>query len=486
MERANTTLASLCVLVLGVACTAPTHEEPARGAPKATRGALGEGPASLLNDLGAKSEGALVRYPESPTAAGTALLFSANDDSTGPELWRLTSSGPALVADIAPGPIGSSPSRFFHMRGLTYFAASDGQHGMELWRTDGTTAGTFQLADIAPGAASSQPSGFAELNGWIYFSANDGTTYGNELWRTDGTPAGTVRVRDIYQGSAGSDPDSFTELGGRLYFLATGNGGARQVWRTDGTAAGTVRVGTSLTVAATPSGRGLVRSGRALYFAAEDGSTGSELWKTDGTDAGTVRVKDLLPGASGSAPAQLTAFGDAVYFVANDGVTGLELWKTDGTSAGTVPVVELFPGKNTVERPDSLVTGGTRLFFLTRDSAGTESALYATDGTAVGTTLLEDFKGRGGQGSPGDEGEREHALLHRVRAGPRHRAVDEQRHQRGHHAHRHQSLPGRPCRGSGAALVHGDGRHGLLRGDRARHGPLRREPAGPHTVEDAG
>src|ERR1700752_3807711 len=90
MARVNTSLASLCALVLGAACTAPTHEEPARGTPKATRKALGEGPASLLADLGAKSEGALVRYPESPTAAGTALLFSANDDSTGPELWRLT------------------------------------------------------------------------------------------------------------------------------------------------------------------------------------------------------------------------------------------------------------------------------------------------------------------------------------------------------------------------------------------------------------
>ncbi|MGZ3457553.1 MAG: ELWxxDGT repeat protein, partial [Archangium sp.] len=393
MSRANTPLASLCVLMMGAACTVPTSEEPARQAPKAIRRALGEGPASLLADVGVKPEGALVRYPESPTAAGTALLFSANDDSTGPELWRLDSTGPALVADIAPGPIGSSPSRFFPMRGLTYFTATDGSHGVELWRTDGTTAGTFLLADIRPGPAGSQPSGFVELNGWIFFSANDGVK-GNEPWRTDGTAEGTVLVRDITLGSGSSDPTAFTELGGQLYFLATGPGGTRQLWRTDGTQAGTVRLGANLTVQNVPP----VKSGRTLFFAGDDGTGGSELWKTDGTDAGTVRVKDILPGPSGSAPAQLAAFGGAVYFVASDGVTGRELWKTDGTEAGTQLVLELVAGNNSVEKPDSLVPTSTRLFFMMRDSSNTESALYATDGTATGTQKLVDFKALGGKG----------------------------------------------------------------------------------------
>lgn len=397
MVRVNTTLTSLCVLVLGLACTAPTGEEPARKTPKATRRALGEGPASLVMDVAVKSEGALVRYPEFPTAAGTVLLFSANDDSTGPELWRLTPSGPVLVSDIAPGTPGSSPSNLFHMRGLTYFSATDGTHGVELWRTDGTPAGTFLLADIRPGSASSQPTAFAELNGRVYFSANDGE-HGAELWRTDGTPEGTELVRDILLGAGNSNPDSFTELGGKLFFLATGPGGTRQLWRTDGTLAGTVRVGENLTVTASPATRGLVRSGRALFFAANDGTTGTELWKTDGTETGTSRVKDIAPGAADSGPAQLTAFGGAVYFVATDGVTGNELWRTDGTGAGTSRVLELFSGNNTVEKPDSLVATSTRLFFMTRDNAGTESALYVTDGTAAGTSRLEDFKARKGKG----------------------------------------------------------------------------------------
>ncbi|AKJ04958.1 ELWxxDGT repeat protein [Archangium gephyra] len=396
MVRTNTILAALCVLVLGGACTSPTPEEPARQAPKATRRALGEGPAALV-DVGVKAERALVRYPEFPTAAGTTLLFAANEDSTGPELWRLDARGPALVADIVPGITGSAPSQLFHSRGLTWFTAADEAHGVELWRTDGTTPGTFLLKDILPGSGSSRPTELAELNGWIFFSANDGT-YGAEPWRTDGTPEGTQLVRDISLGAGGSEPQSFTELGGRLYFLVKDPGGARQLWRTDGTAAGTVRVGTGVTVTAPTSGRGLVRSGRALYFAGNEGTAGAELWKTDGTEAGTVRVKDILPGATGSSPVQLTAFEGAVYFVATDGVSGRELWKTDGTEAGTQRVLELISGNNSVEKPDSLVAASSRLFFMLRDSGNTQSALYATDGTAAGTAKLVDFKAAGGKG----------------------------------------------------------------------------------------
>jgi MYXO-CTERM domain-containing protein len=396
MVRANTILAALCVLVLGGACTSPTPEEPARQAPKATRRALGEGPASLV-DVAVKAERALVRYPESPTAAGTTLLFTANDDTLGAELWRLDATGPALVADIVPGPIGSAPSQLFHSRGLTWFAAADEAHGVELWRTDGTTAGTFLLEDIYPGPASSRPTGLAELNGWIFFSANDGE-HGTELWRTDGTPEGTQLVRDISLGSGSSEPQSFTELGGRLYFLVNAPGGTRQLWRTDGTPEGTVRVGAGVTVTAVPSTRGLVRSGRTLFFAGNEATAGTELWKTDGTEAGTVRVKDLLPGATGSNPVQLTAFEGAVYFVATDGVTGRELWKTDGTEAGTQRVLELVSGNNSAEKPDSLVATSTRLFFMMRDASNTESALYATDGTAAGTSKLVDFKAAGGKG----------------------------------------------------------------------------------------
>jgi ELWxxDGT repeat protein len=80
--------------------------------------------------------------------------------------------------------------------GALYFQADDGASGVELWKTDGTDAGTVLVKDISPGAANSNPSGLTVFNGALYFRADDGVS-GIELWKTDGTDAGTVRVKDI-------------------------------------------------------------------------------------------------------------------------------------------------------------------------------------------------------------------------------------------------------------------------------------------------
>ncbi len=68
--------------------------------------------------------------------------------------------------------------------------------GSELWKSDGTSAGTVLVCDIRPGASSASPSSLTDVNGTLYFQANDGTN-GSELWKSDGTSAGTVLVRDI-------------------------------------------------------------------------------------------------------------------------------------------------------------------------------------------------------------------------------------------------------------------------------------------------
>jgi len=52
------------------------------------------------------------------------------------------------------------------------------------------------IKDINPGAGSSNPQSFTDVNGASFFSAYDVMT-GNELWKSDGTLAGTVPVKDI-------------------------------------------------------------------------------------------------------------------------------------------------------------------------------------------------------------------------------------------------------------------------------------------------
>ena len=96
-----------------------------------------------------------------------------------------------------------------NVNGVLFFSASDGVNGEELWKSDGTVAGTVMVKDIVPGGTSgSYPRNLTNVNGVLYFVAD----YGG-LWKSDGTAAGTVQVKDF-----GSDPESLTNVNGTFIF----------------------------------------------------------------------------------------------------------------------------------------------------------------------------------------------------------------------------------------------------------------------------
>ncbi|MGL5095727.1 MAG: ELWxxDGT repeat protein, partial [Planctomycetia bacterium] len=299
-----------------------------------------------------------------------------------------------LVRDVNPGAGGASTFELANLNGVVVFGANDGANGTELWRSDGTAAGTFLLKDIQPGAGSSSPEGFAALNGFLVFEANNGAT-GRELWKTDGTAAGTVLIRDLNPGTAnGSNVESFNPLvafNGALYFNGANGGSAgRELWKTDGTAAGTVLVA-NIDGGVFPSDPAhFAPLAGFLYFDAETAATGRELWKTDGTAVGTTLVKDVRPGTDSgfflSAP-RFVAAGNFLYFNATDGVAGEELWRTDGTAAGTVQVTDLSVSGGSF--PNSFVNVGGLLFFNANGDAG--DGPYRTDGTAAGTVKVSSL-----------------------------------------------------------------------------------------------
>ncbi len=289
------------------------------------------------------------------------------------------------------------------------FGASDAVHGFELWVTDGSEAGTRLVKDIRPGPDSSLvwigDPGFMPVGDSFVFVANDGV-HGYELWCSDGTDAGTFILRDVMPGPEHGVVQTLLALGGRVYFDALDSEHGRELWATDGTAAGTVLVADISPGAESSKVRDPTPFGDGLAFVAEHEATGAELWTSDGTASGTRLVKDIFPGPDGSLPSGLRAIAGTLYFVARDGIHGWELWRSDGTEVGTTLGRDINPGaanafaldlhphtyKHAIfERPlvDLYDVFGTVLFVADDGQHGRE--WWRSDGTAAGTTLVEDI-----------------------------------------------------------------------------------------------
>ena len=119
---------------------------------------------------------------------------------------RATGRRPApLVKDIRSGSANSYPAYLTNVNGTLLFRATDGATGYELWKSDGTAAGTVLVKDIRSGSSNSYPRSLKVFNGQVYFRAFD-DTHGYELWRSDGTSSGTVLLQDIWSGTTGSIP----------------------------------------------------------------------------------------------------------------------------------------------------------------------------------------------------------------------------------------------------------------------------------------
>ncbi len=166
-------------------------------------------------------------FPRALTAVGRQLFFVVYHEVGCPyDLWRSDGS------EVGTVPFASFPNAECELAALTalgdsaFFAASDPDHGRELWKSDGTAEGTGLLADILPGPGSSRPGGYASpltaSGGSLYFAANDGV-HGAELWKSDGTLEGTKLVFDVSPGIYGSRPDRFTIAGAKIFFTADGS-----------------------------------------------------------------------------------------------------------------------------------------------------------------------------------------------------------------------------------------------------------------------
>ena len=355
-----------------------------------------------------------------PVTAAAALLFVSQASALEVPVVR-------LVKDINPGTGGSDAAAFVTLNGLAYFRATDGSHGYELWRTDGTEAGTELVIDLNPGPLNGFPDGIAAVNGTLYFNGFDTSDFtGSKAWRSDGTAVGTSLLVDTFPELTGGGtfgpplPGNFTALdASTILFTALDPVGGLEPWKTDGTAAGTSRIldlhpgfEWSIPIEFTD-----LRD--VAYFGADDSvvyhddgtaTYNRELFRTDGTAEGTYRVKDINPGFEPSIPTDFIRYNHFVFFSANDGLHGTELWRTDGTDSGTMQVADLNPGKfgsgpqylilarfqpPSAESQPADRSGARNVLIFLADDGTHGLELFRSDGTEEGTRLLKDINPAG-------------------------------------------------------------------------------------------
>ena len=156
----------------------------------------------------------------------------------------------------------------------------------KIYSSDGTAAGTIELATLF-----NTPTTFADLNGEIYFYKSTYDT-GTELWKSDGTVAGTKIVKDLNPGKGSSvyiyDEYLYT-VNNKIIFLATNLGNnSNGIYSSDGTAEGTVFV------KSTPAGfRKNIISEETDKIVFTNNTT---LWISDGTPNGTHSLNYTVTG----------------------------------------------------------------------------------------------------------------------------------------------------------------------------------------------
>ncbi|MEK7951747.1 ELWxxDGT repeat protein [Luteolibacter soli] len=341
----------------------------------------------LLKDIVIGTSGS---FPEQPvsfgTGASTRIAFLTNSTSTGDKLWITdgTTAGTTQVREsTVVGWAGETHLRAGTTNGVfieehTYTGSPD---SFELFFSDGTLAGTRSLNPIVSGVRTkfAKPKGYITSGSWCYFIAND-----NEVWRSDGTTAGTTKITTF----TGTPPGRLAVAGANLYaFLEVQPNVLTELWTCPAAGGTPVKLGP-------PDGTTWryfmqrIPLGDKLVFAMLS-ETGPRLWATDGTAAGTHQIPVTMPGANGPVAldiyATLTEWQGAIYFTTHTGQSGIggAVWRTDGTAAGTVA----FKTFKSNAFGEDMWTSANDLYFQVNEAG--DYHLWRTRGDAASTRELK-------------------------------------------------------------------------------------------------
>lgn len=163
-------------------------------------------------------------HPNYLNKFASSIYFFADGVAPPSQLFRI-SAGDDVPVQLTFRDLFSDEGCFSYdsieFNGELYFPFADNSAGCELWKTDGTVAGTTIVKDINTGVnPHSHPTFLAVFDGWLYFIALQ-ESIGFELWKTKGFDTNTVLVADINPGvdSSISNPQA-VELNNELFFIA--------------------------------------------------------------------------------------------------------------------------------------------------------------------------------------------------------------------------------------------------------------------------
>lgn len=220
------------------------------------------------------------------------LFMVINSPETGSELWKMdAANNVSIVKDINPGTGNGFAGSLIIHNDLLYFFGNAGT-ATDLWRSNGTSSGTVLSVDLDD-TEFYNSSGFRDLTSvgeimfftWNYEEPDWGDRYA-ELWKTDGSAAGTSRVVRYTGGYSYNYLSNLVSFEGKLYFFHNiGDPIYTYFSVSDGTPEGTRHIDRT-TIDGGPR-RLIVAGDYILYYAESQGNT-TPIEKWDGTAVSTV------------------------------------------------------------------------------------------------------------------------------------------------------------------------------------------------------
>jgi len=343
------------------------------------------------------------------TASNVAGIYVS--DGTGPNTVKLNPTG-------SPSQFASTGSVVQASEGIAVFNAFTAANGTELWKTDGTDAGTIQLPNIGTSPTNSSgafptsaPGIFSvpfvaiggDIYAWATFNASNNR---RELWKITTAGAGTVTQLTTINAASTTQQLTTLRVAGDKVFFAPGTPGAtpgplRELRAYDVsdnlvTSLGTAQV-PGFATGSTSDPATFFNVASRLYFTGNAVGSGTELWTSDGTASGTTLVEDVNA-IETSSPLPLAAFDLAgtprLFLGLDDGATGREPWASDATAAGTFLLSDISstnPGSVVQANRNDLVISAFGKYFMALSDGRINQELWVSDGTTAGTTLFADI-----------------------------------------------------------------------------------------------